>query len=83
MKVFGIGREKTLTIFVFIFLFGSETETGKLGRKNEIGYSGYQKRYNSIGSTSITVGNRYLKAGIPMNLITSNVQLNVTRYNHV
>ena len=64
-------RENILTISVFIFLFGNETE--KLGQKNEIGYAGYRKRYNSIRIMSITVGNRYSKAGITNYVTPSNV----------
>ena len=56
----------------------TKTGTGKLGRENEIGYAGYRNRYNSIGSMSITVGNRYSKAGITNHATTSNVQLDTT-----
>ena len=58
MKAVGIGRKNTITIFVFIILFGNGNETEKLGRENEIGYAGYKKQSNSIGNTSITVGNQ-------------------------
>ena len=52
---------------------------GMLGRENEIGYSGYRKRYNSIGNMSIMVGNRYLEAGITNHITPSYVQLNIKK----
>jgi len=47
---------------------------GTLGRKNENDYAEYRKRFNTIGSMSITGGNRYSKAVI---LTTSNVRLDI------
>ena len=52
---------------------------GMLGRENEIGYSGYRKRYNSIGNMLIMVGNRYLEAGITNHITSSYVQLNIKK----
>ena len=65
------------------FYSGTETKTEKLGRENEIGYSGYRKRYNSIGNMSITIGKRYLETGITNHITPWYVQLNIkniTRY---
>ena len=47
---------------------------GTLGQKNENDYAEYRKRFNTIGSMSITGGNRYSKAVI---LTTSNLRLDV------
>jgi len=57
------------------FYSETETGTGKLGRKDKIGYAGYQKRYNPIGSMSITIGNRYSKTGIRNHVTPLNIQL--------
>jgi len=68
MKAVGNDRENTLTTFVFIFLCGN-------GYGNRRARSGKRNRNNSIGSMSITVGKRYLKAGTSMHVTTSNIEL--------
>ena len=73
-----IGKIAQPLPFLYFYL-GMETETGMLGRENETGYSGYRKRYNSIGNMSIMVGNRYLEAGITNHITPSYVQLNIKK----
>ena len=40
------------------FLVENGNGNGKIGQENEIGITGYRKRNQSVGSMSITIGNR-------------------------